>query len=387
MKLVNCQNLIYYSTLNPSPYRWLTNLLSSKKLPGSFRLVSKRPMFAGLKSMFISLKSIDNFCFEKYVNPHFPQLEQFSCLGLKLGKTCLSLVNLKVLSLFELSRSPGNQMRLELPSMYKLLTDLSLDAFEFAHPQTVTHLLLFDDHESIARLTNLECFSCAQLVNESTTFSNLVKLKEIHLGLNSDERLAEIYREKERLGRHELKMFVHGVDYQINRRYPTFPEVFGNFLSRKHPLPFISPIRAFSYDDMLDALDGQTIPSDLLSNFIDIRTIVASRRTEDDIDLFLRFLSSCSNLFTLTLESAFDELSDGQACYDSLPSRCRFLRELELESSGNRTTRIDLNFVLGFDYLQKFTINQNYSPHLKLSLFIRLKYFRVFEMTGNIRSI
>lgn len=239
---INYQNLIYY--WNSSFYQRFFSLfaIESGNLSGSLLLVSKHQMFSRVKLMFISLNSIENFCFQKYINPYFTELEQIFCCDLNLRRTCLSLPNLKVLSLFTRSSPVGISIRLELPNVYKLLTNLKLDLFEFVYPQSVTQLLSHDDHESIARLSNLEYFSCSNFDHESVTLFNLPKLKEIHYSLQLQEeetkqRLDSLYQAKQRLGRYELKMFVQEVDYETYRRCSTFPftskEVIKNYMSGK----------------------------------------------------------------------------------------------------------------------------------------------------------
>ena len=386
LESLNCQNLIYYWEPQPSLYRRLTDLARPKKLTGSLQLVSKHHMFSKLKSMFISLYSIDNFCFEKYINPNFRQLEQLFCFDMRLGKTNLSLPNLKVLSLFSLTISPI-KMRLELPIMYKFLTNSSLRSFKFTHPESITHLLSPDDHESIVLLSNLEYFSCRGFSNESNTFSKLVKLKEIHLRFNDGEqmekRYAEIYRAKQRLNRHDLKMFVGEVDYQTYLLRPSvfkFKDVLSAYVSGKMGTCPVVPLNSkLVYDDLLDALGSQAIPSDLKSSFPLLTIINASRRIRDDVDLFFKLLGNYPNLYILELESPFDCLADEQACYDLLPTCCKYLRELKV--SGERTTPIDLNFAFGFRYLQKFEINQSVRSNFIQLLFEKLKYFRFLELS------
>ena len=377
LEFLNCQSLIYS---NPSLYRWIIGTIRLT-MPESLQFVRDNPMFAGLKSMYLSFESINNFSFEKYINPHFPQLERLTCFGLSLGKTCLSLANLKVLSLQPLANAP---IRLDLPSMYQLSTDLSLDAFEFVHPQTVTHLILPYDHESIARLANLEYFFCSRLVHESVTLSNLTKLKEIHVGYweyqkNTERRLAEIYAVKERLGRHDLKVFANGLDYEALRDNPTFSikEAIHSILSRTRSSPF--PI---IYQIMSNGqIPWSQIPWSQKSGLSTIRSISTLRIERSEINSFFRVLDDCPNLFVLHLAEAFDGLSDKQTCYNRLPSHCRFLRELWLHVSSDRPNPIDLNFVLGFRYLQTLITNQRLVPSdLIASLFGKLNYFRVLEL-------
>ena len=373
-EFVNCQSLIYS---NQSFYRWLIGTIITT-VPDSFHFVCKHPMFSGLKSMFLSFESINNFSFEKCINPHFPQLEQLSCFRLILGKTCLSLANLKVLSLYPFPHGRSVWIRLDLPSMYHLRTDLRLNSFEFVHPQTVTHLLLFDDHESITRFSNLEYLSCYQLNYTVDIFSNLTKLKEIHLEYReNDGRMAEIYSIKERLGRHDLKMFVHGVDYRTYRDHPTLPvkDALRSLLSMdSSPFPQISTV---IYQDLFG---GQPIPSDLKSKLSIVRSLSASRIERSSIDSFFSFLNDCPNLFTLDLTETFDERSDRQACYDQLPSHCRFLRELSLNWLNFRPLPNNLNFVLSFGNLQRLKVNQRmFAYDIIEPLFGKLKYFQCFE--------
>ena len=390
LESLNCQNLIYYYSINePNPplYRRLTSLFGSigpEKLSGSLQFVSQQPMFARLKSMFISLKSINDFRFETYINPHFPELEQLSCYGLTVGKTCLSLANLKVLSLCWLFRSPNTRIRLELPNMYKLVT-ASLNSFEFANPQTVTHLLLRVDHQSICQFSNLEYLTCHQMKHESTIFSDLAKLKEIHFTYrreNEEEKFAQIYQTKQRLGRYEVKMFTGGLEYPTYRQHPTYPikEYYKGFLSRKCSSPVVSIIPNIRYDDLLDTLDGQAISRSLLSNIFNVRIIEGiARSSKDDVDAFFNLLNDFPNLYILNLTWPLDGPNDKQAYYDSLPSRCKFLRELELNESDDQTNLVDLRFVLNFRYLQRLKINKKPPKFIVSSLYSELKYFEILE--------
>ena len=380
LESLNCQNLIYYSEEPPSLYERLMSLVWPE-LTGSLQLLSQHPMFSTLKSLFISFNSIPNFRFEKYINPHFPQLEQFSCMDMNVRTTCLSLPNLKVLSLFS-SHNAFTKIRLELPNMYKFVTNLSLDLFEFTHPWSVTHLFLSEDDESIVRLSNLEYFSCERLRYEWIIFSKLVKLKEIHLKITGmrKERFAEIYQAKQALNRYDLKMFVREVDYETLRQpfsWLRFKDVIGAYVSGKmRTSPVIQMNAIIVYEDLLDAFGGRAIPSELKTSFPSVRTIIASSRARDDVHSFFSLLANYPNFFILELNSAFDGLGYEQACYDSLPSLCKYLRELKVHWSYDRTTPINLNFVLGFAFLQKLEINQKVRSNFIQLLFERLKYFR-----------
>lgn len=390
---VNYENLIYHSF--PSFHHWLASLfIRPEEPPGSFQLLSTNAMFSGLKSMFISLPTIRNFCFRRYINPYFGDLEQLSCHGLNLTQTCLSLASLKILNLFLLKIDFDQPIRLEVPNMYKFSTDSSIDSFEFVYPQSVTHLHLQCDHKSIVRLFNLEYFSCAELLHESIMFSDLFsKLKQINVSRPPDfflestkQRLAAIYQAKQRLGRYEVKLCIYGMDYPIFQLHPRIsPDIIiQNYLSGRL---ISSPFRkALSFGALVKALDAQTIPPNFKSRFSNLTRIVASSKTRENVNLFFSLLGHYPKIYQLTLNNAFDGLINEQALYDSLPSRCKYIRQLEIFNLVFSTTSsiesIDLNFVLGFTYLQMFETNLKVRSNLIRLLFEKLKYFQMLQLTG-----
>ena len=401
LQLLNFQNLIYW---DPGLSHTLTSLfgadglISQKKL-GSLELVSKQSMFSRVKSMFISFVSVENFCFEKFINPHFPQLEQLSCIRLNLSrKTCLiSLPNLRVLFLLGIWRMEygfwrSKRIRLELPRMYKLVSSESLYSFQFVYPQAVTHLYSGDDHESISRLTNLEYFSCFKLRNESVTFCNLPKLKEIHLysffQKNPTKRFAVINQTRKRLGRYELKMFVDQIEYQAYLSLPKLSskELIMCFASGKMS-PSMLPIRTvILFDFLLDALGDRAIPAEFKSVFSNLIEIQAFERTKENVDLFFKLLGCYPNIHALCLRSPFAGLNDQQAIYNSLPFCCKYLRELFLFFTDKKTF-INLRFILEFGYLEKLKINTPLKSNYVGLLFGELKYFRWLEVLGQVAKL
>lgn len=388
LESVNYQNLIYYGK------PWLNQQMDklfgaprSEELTGSLRFVSRHQMFSGLKSMFISFRSIRNFCFQKHINLHFGQLEELSCHHLRLRETCLSLPNLRILSLQLRIVPAGGRIRLDLPNMYKFVTCSSLDLFEFVYPQSVTHLFAPDDHESISRLSNLQYLCCSWMLHESATFSNLDKLKEIHFNVakKSELKLDAIYRTKQRLGRFELRMFVRQVDYQAYRhctKSPLTEAIWCYSQGMRISSPVVSFLPDLVFDDLLEAFGGLAIPAELKSSLSNVRRIVTSGRAQENVNAFLQLLCNYPNLHCLELKSPFDGRSDEQACYNSLPFCCRFVRVVSIRRDS--TAPIDLNFVLGFSYLQKIQTNLSVRPNFIRSLFEQLKYFRVLELgAGN----
>lgn len=394
---VKYQSLIHF---NPPPYQLLTSLfgsfMRSEALAGSWKLVAEHAMFSKVKWMFLSFNWINPFCFQKYINPYFQQLEELHCFRLPLGEACLSLPNLRVLSLNPHGKRFEKRIRLELPNLYKFVSISSLDEFEFVYPQTVTHLFSYDDHESIIQLSNLEYFNCCEVKNEFITLSNLSSLKELNLFESpyEEQRVAAIYETKQRLGRDSLKMFVSGINYETYRSFPALPfkVIVQSYQSGQMVSSPVGPIfSSFFYDDLLDVFGSQALASRLAKPdfeliFSGVIRIEASKRVRDNVDLFFDLLKHCSNIHLLDLICAFDGLREEQALYDSLPVRCKYVRALWLRRTRHQGTRIDLSFILKFHYLQKIGTPSEGFPAYFIQLFFgRLKYFQSLELVGKRR--
>ena len=137
-------------------------------------------MFSTLKYLSMSVSSISDFCFDRYINPHFRQLERLVCLSLNLsGKNRLDLPHLKVLAL-HLIQVDIEPIELQLPSLQIFLTNESATSFKFSHPQTLTHLAIKDDHELVGQFINLEFLSCFRYPNAlELILPSLPKLKSV----------------------------------------------------------------------------------------------------------------------------------------------------------------------------------------------------------------
>lgn len=386
LELVSYESLLYHS--KPS---LLISLFRAPAPTGSLQLVCKNAMFSRLKSMLISLPSISEFRFENYINPFFRQLEELAFLDLNLGatleQTCLNLPHLKTLSIHGF-RMIARPIKLELPSLHQFSTNRTIDFFEFAHPETVTHMFLSEDDESIVQFVNLECLSCCIYNHESVIFSALTKLKRIHYD-NTREILfkdfAMVHRDKQNSGRQETKIIIRGVDYQDYRFQRgnkfTFESTWKNYLAGK--LITSGPIsvvpNSIDFNSLSDELDGQSIPADFKESFSNIRTIRVSRKIEGDVKLFFNLLDHHPNLNHLQLSSAFDGYKDQQRYYDSLPNYSKYVQRLEI-SSGDQEASFDLNFVLRFSYLQRFKYNKMVGSNFVRLLFETLKYFVELEL-------
>ena len=392
LEAVNYQYLLYYSkpSLNQ---RLVTSLFRTTKLEepaGSLQLLSKHAMFSRLRSMFLSLPKISNFRFEQYINPFFGQLEELSCLGLNLEQTCLSLPHLKTLSVHGL-RINVQPIKLMLPELRQFSTSSSISAFEFAHPETVTHMLLNEDHESIVQFVNLECLSCQTYRHEAVIFPALTKLKRIHYD-NVREILtkdfAQIHRTKQNSGRHETKIVILSLDYQdyrLERDKFSFESTLKNYFAGKlitsRPISIIPNI---DFNTLSDQLNGQSLPADFWDTFSNIRSITVHRKIERDVKLFFILLDKITNLYDLRLSSAFDGHKDEQRCYVSLPFYSKHVRKLEI-NSREQEVPLDLHFVLKFNYLQRFKTNLMVRSNVVRQLFEKLKYFEELELTGGTR--
>ena len=407
-ELVNFENLVYSNTRPPS---WPASLFISMPLgglTGSLSLVSKHRMFSRVKSMFLA--RIRGLSFEGCINRHFPHLEQLSCFQCDCRQTRLvSLPNLRVFS-FVSSSSFSHKIRLELPRMYKFLTRCCLSSFEFVYPQSVTHLLS-KDHESAVQFPNLEYFACIEFHHGSVILFNLPNLKEIDLCLfkhisikrkvgeeidkreeiveimedEREERFADFHQARKRFGREELKMFVNNIDYRTSLNYhgPPSKLAIESYMSGKFSTKVLPVKAGLIYDELLDAFAGQ-MPVQMISDFKlafpYVRIVMASSKTRDNVDSFFKFLDFYPNIYRLVLEWPSAGLGDQQARYRSLPSRCPYLRRLEIYTR-DQTTPIDLDFVSDLNYLQMFETNLNLKAGFVRLLFEKLRYFRILEFS------
>lgn len=181
------QSLIHYWHSRPSLSQRLAGFFPFTKLeelPGSLQFASKHPMFSRLKCLSISLSSIPDFCFDRFINPHFGQLERLEACALILKtKNCLYLPHLKTLSLHFL-RIDIKPIELQLPSLRQFLSNESVVSFRFAHPQLLTHLLTRND-QSIGQFVHLKHLSCYNFTNHArNTLLNFPELEMIYYGSN-----------------------------------------------------------------------------------------------------------------------------------------------------------------------------------------------------------
>ena len=136
-------------------------------------------MFSRLKCLSISLSSISDFCFDRFINCHFRQLERLEAFALTLKtKNCLNLPHLKTLSLHFL-RIDIKPIELHLPSLLHFLSNESVVSFHFSHPESLTHLLASND-KSIGQFVHLRYLSCHYFSNDArTNLQTFFELEEI----------------------------------------------------------------------------------------------------------------------------------------------------------------------------------------------------------------
>ena len=389
LESIDYRNLLYYSkpSLNQRLLTRLFNTAKPEELANSLQLVTRHQMFAKLKLMFISLPSINNFRFEEYINPYFDQLEELACLGMSFGKTCLSLSKLKVLSMHGL-RINSNTIKLELPSLYKFLTGGKLSIFEFVHPQSVTHLFLKEDDKSIVQFENLKYLTCIWYTNESVIFSNLSKLEEIHYdcveAIQSVD-FAAVQKAKQSAGRNEIKIIVLGINYEDYRLQNstdiTLRRLVQHYLAGKLNSPrILSFIPEIEFEQLIDLYEYRELPRNFKNSFSNIRSVRVSGKIEANIKLFFTLLDNYPNIYSLSLDRAFDG-PDEQRYYNSLPFYCKNIRILKIYFVDQPKV-INLRFIQKFGYLQQFQTNLVMESDFIRSLFETLKYLQVLELQG-----
>ena len=402
-RLMNFKNLTYYPEM---PLIAFDQLFSSikhsfgmkKKEARSLLFDPKNPMFSGVRRLFVALRTVDNFSFEEFLNCQFEQLEELSFYSLHFfsSRTWLRLANLKVLFMQNVKASENNLIQLDLPKLEQFATFSKIQFFHFLHPQSLRHLTLLEDHESIFQFKNLQVLSCKVYRNTFAIFSNMPQLKEIHyesLELIKNFDPAAIYRAKQGLGRSDLKMVVLGLDFKHYREKSLSVEYinknFNEFIVTNYsilgPWPILSLFLNAHYGK-LTGLFEQGIPSDFKHKFPNLKSVVATK-IESDGHLFFKFLKIYPNLCRLHLIETFDEMVDYDKWYGLLPDYCKRLRILIIRSklgTADTANELDLGFLLKFKYLQTFTTTRAMSGQFALSMWHALRYLKSQELVGKI---
>lgn len=377
---VNYQSLLHYSRPSSSRMAGIFSRQKPLELANSLRFACTNSMFASLKCLFISVFSFPDFCFDRHINPYFGQLEELTCFYSKLrGKNRLSLPRLKRLSFLYIVIDI-KPVQLELPNLFKFLTTASVLSFEFTYPQSITHLTVEDDHESVVQFVNLKYFGCLYYPNRARiVLSKLAKLKEFHvyhyIAMPIPD-VAAFYQTKQSLGRYEVKIIFFGIlayeDWLNSKRCLNIRT---NYAKLHAPQLFCAPEK-LNFDDLTAAFDfgQQELSADLEIKLPGIKSLTVSRSlTGDEVEWFFRILLNYPNLLRLHLDSPLDE----QRHYDLLPLYCKRIRTLRIQS--NSENPVDLRFALEFHKLLSLKTNLKLRRQLIRSFFKQLNYFQILK--------
>lgn len=415
------ENLLYYQDSPLIPFSelfanltWSLRILSLRERKTKLHSLlfdPRNPMFSRVKRLFVSLRAIDDFSFEEYINCQFEHLEEFSCYSLSFfSTTCLQLANLRVLSMQAIAVNEERGIVLDLPKLEQFTTFSPIQYFGFVHPQSLLHLIVWDDHKTILQFTNLQVLRCMRYENERAIFANLPQLKEMHyhsLEHIDQINLEAIYQTKQRLGRNELKMLVLGLDYPDYRRLNVkakqiagmVNEFIGENYAKLYSWNILSSVLNLHYNKLAASFD-QRIPSDFKVKFQNLRALHVTS-IESEVQLFFRFLANYPHLCRLQLHRAFDSLADYQTCYDLLPVYCRRLRQLDIRSelrvcvcpgicscpgvwSGPGSSTFDPGFLLKFKYLQQLATDLNLAGTIALRMWQALKHLKRQHLVGKV---
>ena len=350
--------------------------------PRGFIHINRRIITGAFAKNFISSPSLSSF-FQTFGHSILSSLKRLCFCKIRLSpenmpaffQTINSFDQLEELGLFRIDYSvvQGGYYLLNLPMLKSVtlkavyaIKKLTLDAprlqkielwnrpdIELVHGESVKKLVTDRlDQMEVKKLVNLQTLHCGGSPIDSTLLSTFKRLKEIHWNYPGDT-LSNIFEQKKRYGRCELKIYLRG--YLLNG--PNDPAIgFLEYRLREY-LSFLTENQSrlaeetwfypyFDYSEIRAMAPGLEIG--LLNRFPDLQSIRVDVLV-GDVDRFLRVLKSLDNI--LDLEFFGDH--QPQELFDRLPAHSA-IQELTIW----HYKPADLNFLFGLKGLIELVITK-----------------------------
>ena len=271
-----------------------------------------RPAFALVLNSFSQLEELDiiRFAYPR----HFRHIAE-----VKLSLPMLNSIHLKEVR--AMRKLTLDAPRLKQVKVWRCPPYLHLD---IVHKEPVERLLVDQlEYTVVNNLKNLQYLNYLCIKGKSidpTLLSSLEQLKEIHL--NQHSSVKNLFRQKQRYGRTELKIYLRGL-LLSGPNDPAIGSLLGDSkLLRclaEHPSRLADEI-PFKVDFLYSAIDHRlSVPGSdisLLNRFPDLSAIFINRPVQD-VQLFLDFLKRFENIVEL-VELVF-ERKQPQDLFDRLP--------------------------------------------------------------------
>ena len=375
-KIANSRvKFLCYSEL-PSGYiygknRWVSgaftqNFIHSSRFE-SFFGAYRRSVLSELKHLRLCDLSLDlenRSAFTCTLNS-FSQLEELDIIRARCSEE--QTFKLSTLTSIHLEELKGiRKLTLDAPKLKRAkFVNLSLSlTLEFIHGESVERFSSNDIHPMIVtKLKNLKYLYHGRLHwIDSEFLFNLKQLKEIHL--NDDGHISELFEQKRRLGRADLKIYLCGLLLN-GPDDPARNSLIGSPFSELHSKDFcflaknrsrladeILLYRKLDYSEIMHV--DQHLETDLLKLLSDLCKFIISSRVWD-AKHFLNLLKNCEKIVELTFDC-----DQPQGLFDRLPEHCA-VQKLTINKEPS-----DLRFLFRLKHL----------THLNLDLKIDSKPIR-----------
>ena len=290
-------------------------------------------------------------------------------------------LNLPMLNSIQLKEVYGmEELVLNAPRLQNVkLFDCYYFRVELVH-QSVERL--FDIQNRVSPLKNLKKLKYLYLgyfsdefFFDPTSLSGLEQLKEIHL--NDPENIAELFEQKRRYGRADLKIFLHGFlltgpsDPETDSLFDSisgeaFVHLAENPWGLADEIPFCTSLPYAAIERVAPELVIHTV-----SRFIDLETICIDEPVQD-VQRFLDFLKSFGHIPKLRFLCA-----QPQDLFDRLSEHCA-VRTLFMKCAPS-----DFQFLLKLKHLNHLDLGCSFDPSSISRVFEELKFVSFFKFLWN----
>ena len=330
----------------------------------------------------IRLNEENQAAFARTLNS-FGQLEQLDIIRVDLVVfSSLSPeieLNLPMLTSLQLERMSGFQgLTLNAPALKRVrLLEYSPLRLHLVHVESVEWLFTNNMHHlEVKKLKKLKYFYFDYIneIVDSTFLADLQDLKEIHLQ-HSNRDVKELFEQKQRLGRADLKIFWLGLlldgnedERLMNHRYLD-DEVFAQFSESSSRLADVIPFCGYLRYDLIERVAPES-QLDILNRFVDLKLFIVSEPVQD-IDRFLDLLGKFRHIAELQFCCA-----QPQELFDRLPEYCAVQR---LSLSRELP---DVRFLFKLKHLIRLDLSHVYPSNVELIIretFEELPFFSCLD--------
>lgn len=345
-ELADCYSIKHVSklqfTLNQEIFTKLRRLKCSKVLNSeSICCLKKLSAIKSLISLEISELRINED--SQRIILDLPRLQYFSIKSIRrdgIPQQCVLQVNASQLTVLKLDHS-----------------EHALKEIEFAHPESIKSLYIFQFSEQIYKFANLLHldFVTARNVDPLGILSNFKNLEQLHL---KDNRplIIDLMLEKMRLNRFKLRLFFKYIELESANDLRKFDCLSFDFyfLNKKLISLFDENLdelaekfayRHIGYDCLDDFYGKREMPDKIISKFKNLNLILINQIT--NLNNLTRFLSACKKI--KKMEINFLPLLS-QSFFDDLPNLCAKLEHLKILKMKS----LDLEFLFKFKNLLQF---------------------------------